>query len=110
MLIITQVCFYNSRTEEVSSHTLRLPKEGCVSDLLAELQRQLGEEHSGRPLRLLEISYSRIYKVLGWCWCWVCVVCIDGCPLCVGQHTLLLCVWKGKPTTSPLGVYARGED
>lgn len=65
-----QVCFYNSKTEEVSSHTLRLPKEGCVGDLLAELQRQLGEERAERPLRLLEISYSRIYKVqqhVQWC-------------------------------------------
>lgn len=64
LIVCLQVCFYNSKTEEVSSHTLRLPKEGTVGDLLAELQRQLGEEHTGRPLRLLEISYSRIYKVV----------------------------------------------
>ncbi len=62
------MCFYNDKTEEVSSHTLRLPKEGTVADLLGELQRQLGEEYGNRQLRLMEVSYSRIFKVCERAW------------------------------------------
>lgn len=62
---------------------VRVPREGgCVGDVLAEMSRRVGAEYAGRPLRLLEVYQSKIYKVCGggqggvrgwgWGWC-VCV-------------------------------------
>mgnify|MGYP005705759787 CR=1 FL=1 len=59
-----KVAFHNSKTAEVSSHNIRLPKESCVTDVLSELCRQLGPDVTiTRPLRLLEVFYHKIYKV-----------------------------------------------
>ena len=40
------------------------PEESCVADVLAHLKSRLGEKVTpGADLRLLELFYSKIYKV-----------------------------------------------
>ncbi|KAK9823704.1 hypothetical protein WJX72_004794 [[Myrmecia] bisecta] len=58
-----KVVFHNEKTEEVATHTVRLPKESVVGDVLAALALQLGPAVAARPLRLLEVFYCKIYKV-----------------------------------------------
>lgn len=42
---------------------MRAPRAGNVADVLAELSKRLGPDYQGRPLRLLEVFQSKIYKV-----------------------------------------------
>jgi hypothetical protein len=65
VLCTLQIALHNDRTEFVAEHDLRMPREVTVADVLTELQRHLGEEYQGRPMRLLEVFSSRIYKVRG---------------------------------------------
>jgi len=78
-----KVAFHNSKTELVSEHSIRLPKESCVEDVLRQLEQKLkeapppGENKDGEAdnkapaaapvitgeLRMLEVCYHRIYKV-----------------------------------------------
>lgn len=45
-------------------HEVRLPKDSTVGDVLEALRQQLPEETRPRELRMLEVFYSKIYKVL----------------------------------------------
>ena len=56
--------YAGERGEELSKHTLRVPKEATVADVLAELKRQLGDNAPAQPMRLLEIYISKIHKVV----------------------------------------------
>lgn len=58
------LAFYNDKVEQVSTHTLRVPKDHNVEQLLAHLQESLPAEVQGKQLRLLEVYNSRIFKVL----------------------------------------------
>uniref|UniRef100_A0A7S0WIA5 ubiquitinyl hydrolase 1 n=1 Tax=Chlamydomonas leiostraca TaxID=1034604 RepID=A0A7S0WIA5_9CHLO len=50
--------------DPVSEHLVRLPPESKVEAALAELGKQVGAAAEKRPLRLLEVHSSRIYKVV----------------------------------------------
>lgn len=58
-----QVVLHNEKGEEVGQHSLRLPKESCVADVLQALGKQVGPPYSSRPMRLMEVFYAKIYKV-----------------------------------------------
>lgn len=58
-----QVSYHGENTELVSQHEVRLPKDSCVVDVLDALSRQLPEAKRPAALRLLEVFYSKIYKV-----------------------------------------------
>ena len=44
-------------------HTVRLPKESTAADVCETLRQQLPEDARPARLRLLEVFYSKIYKV-----------------------------------------------
>lgn len=61
-----QVCFHNEKTEFVVQHNVRVPRDGCVKDVLDKLSEMLGPQKTGgQPLRMLEIYNSKLYKVRG---------------------------------------------
>ena len=62
-LAAVQIAFHGEAGQEVSQHQVRLPRDSCVEQLLAELQRQLPASHASAPLRLLELYMSKIFKV-----------------------------------------------
>lgn len=55
--------FHKENTEQGSEHTVRVPREGKVEDVLQELARQLGPDAKQRVLRLMEVHSSKLYKV-----------------------------------------------
>lgn len=58
-----QVSYHGENTELVSTHDVRLPKDSSVADVLEALRMQLPEDKRPAALRLLEVFYSKIYKV-----------------------------------------------
>ena len=58
-----QVYYHGAAGEQVSTHEVRLPKDSCVADVLQALNGQLPEDKRPPRLRLLEVFYSKIYKV-----------------------------------------------
>lgn len=58
-----QIYFHNDKTEFVAEHVVRVPRDGNVADVLAELSKRLGADYEGRQLRLLEVYQSKVYKV-----------------------------------------------
>lgn len=58
-----QVNYHGESTEQVSTHDVRLPKDSNVADVLQALRLQLPEDKRPTALRLLEVFYSKIYKV-----------------------------------------------
>ena len=61
--VYVQIAFHGDKAEEVGQHSVRLPKDSHVRELLSELRNLLPPAYSNRPLRLLEIYMSKIYKV-----------------------------------------------
>ncbi|CAH1422691.1 unnamed protein product [Lactuca virosa] len=49
---------------EVVIHTIRLPKQSAVGDLINYLKTKVGFYHKYAELRLLEVFYHKIYKVV----------------------------------------------
>ncbi len=47
----------------MSQHDVRVPKDDTVGDVLEALRKQLPEDKRPAALRLLEVFYSKIYKV-----------------------------------------------
>ncbi|EIE26652.1 cysteine proteinase [Coccomyxa subellipsoidea C-169] len=58
-----KVQYHGERTEPVSQHDVRVPKDDTVGDVLEALRKQLPEDKRPAALRLLEVFYSKIYKV-----------------------------------------------
>ncbi|KAH7866535.1 hypothetical protein Vadar_021651 [Vaccinium darrowii] len=58
-----KVAFYSSSKDEVVNHTIRLPKQSTVRDLLNDLKTKVELSHPKAELRLLEIFYHKIYKI-----------------------------------------------
>ncbi|CAL8466972.1 g6508 [Coccomyxa elongata] len=58
-----KVSYHGGNTELVSTHDVRLPKDSSVADVLEALRMQLPEDKRPAALRLLEVFYSKIYKV-----------------------------------------------
>lgn len=63
LAVSLQIQFHNDKTEFVGEHVVRVPRDGNVGDVLAELSKRLGADYEGRQLRLLEVYQSKIYKV-----------------------------------------------
>ncbi|XP_058215957.1 ubiquitin C-terminal hydrolase 13-like isoform X1 [Rhododendron vialii] len=58
-----KVAFHLSSKDEVINHTIRLPKQSTVGDVLNELKTMVELSHPKVELRLLEIFYHKINKI-----------------------------------------------
>jgi ubiquitin carboxyl-terminal hydrolase 7 len=58
-----KVAFHSTIKDEVVSHTIRLPKQSSVGDVLDDLKTKVELSHPDAELRLLEVFYHKIYKV-----------------------------------------------
>ncbi|BFG34993.1 hypothetical protein CerSpe_212670 [Prunus speciosa] len=58
-----KVAFHHATKEEVVIHTIRLPKQSTVGDVINDLKTKVELSHPDAELRLLEVFYHKIYKV-----------------------------------------------
>ncbi|KAI4305787.1 hypothetical protein L6164_029130 [Bauhinia variegata] len=58
-----KVAFHHATKDEVIIHTIRLPKQSTVGDVLDDLKTKVELSHPNAELRLLEVFYHKIYKV-----------------------------------------------
>ncbi|CAL5354125.1 unnamed protein product [Camellia sinensis] len=58
-----KVAFHNASKDEVSIHTIRLPKQSTVGDVINELRAKVELSRPNAELRLLEVFYHKIYKI-----------------------------------------------
>ncbi|GMI70096.1 ubiquitin-specific protease 12 [Hibiscus trionum] len=58
-----KVAFHHATKDEVIIHTIRLPKQSTVGDVLDDLKTKVELSHPGAELRLLEVFYHKIYKI-----------------------------------------------
>ncbi|XP_024389478.1 ubiquitin C-terminal hydrolase 12 isoform X2 [Physcomitrium patens] len=58
-----KVAFHNAKTEEVSVHNIRLPKQSTVGDVVNELKGKVELSSPKAELRILEVFYHKIYKI-----------------------------------------------
>ncbi|CAL5386328.1 unnamed protein product [Camellia sinensis] len=59
-----KVAFHHAIKDEAVIHTMRLPKHSAVGDVINVLKAKLELSHPNAELRLLEVFYHKIYKVL----------------------------------------------
>ncbi|XP_077245221.1 ubiquitin C-terminal hydrolase 12-like isoform X2 [Tasmannia lanceolata] len=58
-----KVAFYYSTKDEVVIHSIRLPKQSTVGDVINDLKTKVELSHPNAELRLLEVFYHKIYKI-----------------------------------------------
>nr|CAD1819665.1 unnamed protein product [Ananas comosus var. bracteatus] len=58
-----KVAFHHATKDEVSIHSMRLPKNSTVGDVLNDLKTKVELSHPTAELRLLEVFNHKIYKV-----------------------------------------------
>ncbi|TYH51032.1 hypothetical protein ES332_D10G246400v1 [Gossypium tomentosum] len=58
-----KLAFHHATKDEVVIHTIRLPKQSTVGDVLDDLKTKVELSHPGAELRLLEVFYHKIYKI-----------------------------------------------
>nr|XP_007146035.1 hypothetical protein PHAVU_006G007100g [Phaseolus vulgaris]ESW18029.1 hypothetical protein PHAVU_006G007100g [Phaseolus vulgaris] len=58
-----KVAFHHAIKDEVVIHTIRLPKQSTVGDVLDDLKTKVELSDPKAELRLLEVFYHKIYKV-----------------------------------------------
>ncbi|GFZ05982.1 ubiquitin-specific protease 12 [Actinidia rufa] len=58
-----KVAFHHATKEEVVIHTIRLPKQSTVGDVINDLKTKVELSHPDAELRLLEVFYHKIYKI-----------------------------------------------
>ncbi|KAK9283434.1 hypothetical protein L1049_011676 [Liquidambar formosana] len=58
-----KVAFHHATKDEVVIHTIRLPKQSTVGDVINDLKTKVELSHSNAELRLLEVFYHKIYKI-----------------------------------------------
>ncbi|GMY24152.1 ubiquitin carboxyl-terminal hydrolase 12-like, partial [Fagus crenata] len=58
-----KVVFHHATKDEVVVHTIRLPKQSTVGDVINDLKTKVELSHPDAELRLLEVFYHKIYKV-----------------------------------------------
>ncbi|KAE9447955.1 hypothetical protein C3L33_20144, partial [Rhododendron williamsianum] len=58
-----KVAFHHSTKDEVVIHTIRLPKQSTVGDVIYDLKTKVELSHPNAELRLLEVFYHKIYKI-----------------------------------------------
>ncbi|KAF6150148.1 hypothetical protein GIB67_023103 [Kingdonia uniflora] len=62
-LKILKVAFHHSIKDDVIIHSIRLPKQSTVGDVIADLKTKVDLSHPDAELRLLEVFYHKIYKI-----------------------------------------------
>ncbi|KAK9129007.1 hypothetical protein Syun_017804 [Stephania yunnanensis] len=58
-----KVAFHHATKDEVVIHSIRLPKQSTVGDVLNDLKTKVELSHPNAELRLLEVFYHKIYKI-----------------------------------------------
>lgn len=58
-----KVAFHHATKDEVMIHTIRLPKQSTVGDVISDLKTKVELSHPSAELRLLEVFYHKIYKI-----------------------------------------------
>ncbi|KAI3783642.1 hypothetical protein L1987_42728 [Smallanthus sonchifolius] len=58
-----KVAFHHAIKDEVVIHTIRLPKQSTVGDVINDLKTKVELSHKDAELRLLEVFYHKIYKI-----------------------------------------------
>ncbi|WOL02144.1 ubiquitin carboxyl-terminal hydrolase 13-like [Canna indica] len=58
-----KVAFHHATKDEVAIHSIRLPKNSTVADVINDLKTKVELSHPDAELRLLEVFYHKIYKV-----------------------------------------------
>ncbi|KAJ7960361.1 ubiquitin carboxyl-terminal hydrolase 12 [Quillaja saponaria] len=58
-----KVAFHHATKDEAVIHTIRLPKQSTVGDVIDDLKPKVELSHPNAELRLLEVFYHKIYKV-----------------------------------------------
>ncbi|KAI3734586.1 hypothetical protein L6452_14057 [Arctium lappa] len=58
-----KVAFHHATKDEVVIHTIRLPKQSTVGDVINDLKSKVELSHKEAELRLLEVFYHKIYKI-----------------------------------------------
>ncbi|XP_059628518.1 ubiquitin C-terminal hydrolase 12-like isoform X2 [Cornus florida] len=58
-----KVAFHHATKDEVVIHTIRLPKQSTVGDVINDLKTKVELSHPSVELRLLEVFYHKIYKI-----------------------------------------------
>ncbi|XP_057476051.1 ubiquitin C-terminal hydrolase 12-like isoform X2 [Actinidia eriantha] len=58
-----KVAFHHATKDEVIIHTIRLPKQSTVGDVINDLRTKVELSHPNAELRLLEVFYHKIYKI-----------------------------------------------
>ncbi|CAL5343067.1 unnamed protein product [Camellia sinensis] len=59
-----KVAFHDATKDEVVIHTIRLPKQSTVGDVINDLKGKVELSHPNVELRLLEVFYHKIYKIM----------------------------------------------
>ncbi|KAG1358583.1 putative Ubiquitin carboxyl-terminal hydrolase 13 [Cocos nucifera] len=62
-LKILKVAFHHARKDEVVIHTIRLPKNSTMADVINDLKTKVELSHPNAELWLLEVVYHKIYKI-----------------------------------------------
>ncbi|KAI3520319.1 hypothetical protein L1887_09662 [Cichorium endivia] len=58
-----KVAFHHATKDEVVIHTIRLPKQSTVGDVINDLKTKVELSNKDAELRLLEVFYHKIYKI-----------------------------------------------
>ncbi|KAG6537891.1 hypothetical protein ZIOFF_002994 [Zingiber officinale] len=58
-----KVAFHHATKEEVAIHSIRLPKNSTVADVINDLKNKVELSRPDAELRLLEVFYHKIYKI-----------------------------------------------
>ncbi|KAF3669131.1 putative protein EIN4-like, partial [Capsicum annuum] len=58
-----KVTFYHAAKDEVTIHTIRLPKQSTIGDVLNDLKTKVELSRPDAELRLVEVFYHKIYKI-----------------------------------------------
>ncbi|KAJ4979070.1 hypothetical protein NE237_009850 [Protea cynaroides] len=58
-----KVAFHSAIKDEVVIHSIRLPKQSTVADVINDLKTKVELSHANAELRLLEVFYHKIYKI-----------------------------------------------
>ncbi|KAJ6796532.1 ubiquitin carboxyl-terminal hydrolase 12-like [Iris pallida] len=58
-----KVAFHHATKDEVIIHSIRLPKNSTVGDVINDLKTKVELSHPNAELRLLEVFYHKIYKI-----------------------------------------------
>ncbi|XP_038987968.1 ubiquitin carboxyl-terminal hydrolase 12-like isoform X1 [Phoenix dactylifera] len=58
-----KVAFHHATKDEVVIHSIRLPKNSTVADVINDLKTKVELSHPNAELRLLEVFYHKIYKI-----------------------------------------------